>query len=99
MAEKDKDESCLANFTPFVVLIGLSVHSIFEGMAVGVESDDNSAAFMALAILLHKGAAGMSLAIALQKAFPTRPLFVMTYVFVFSLCTPLGTSLGMIIKN
>ena len=31
-----KAGSCCPNMTPFVLMIALSVHSIFEGMAVGL---------------------------------------------------------------
>ena len=28
---------CVMNFTPFVLLIGLGTHAIFEGLALGLE--------------------------------------------------------------
>ena len=34
---KKKDDGCLANLTPFVLLIGLGAHSVFEGIAMGAE--------------------------------------------------------------
>lgn len=30
-------KSCGEKFTPFILLIGLGAHSIFEGIAVGIE--------------------------------------------------------------
>ena len=51
--------------TPFVLMIGLGVHSIFEGLSLGLNQDWKGTAVMALAIFLHKGAAGMSLGISM----------------------------------
>lgn len=82
-----------------MLLIGLGVHSIFEGIALGVEDKDSAAFFMALAIFIHKGFAGMSLAISLMKAFPTRDSFVIALVAFFAIFTPLGVTIGLIIKN
>jgi zinc transporter ZupT len=56
--------------TPFVLLIGLGTHAIFEGLALGMSSDYDSTFIFAAAIFLHKGAAGMSLGISMSKTFP-----------------------------
>jgi zinc transporter ZupT len=56
--------------TPFVLLIGLGTHSIFEGLAVGISGDTSEVLIFALAIVLHKGAAGMSLGISMAQTFP-----------------------------
>jgi hypothetical protein len=34
-----KKPKCLDNFTPFVLLIGLGTHAIFEGLALGLQDD------------------------------------------------------------
>jgi len=56
--------------TPFVLLIGLGVHSVFEGISVGMCEDFDKTVVFTLAIVLHKGAAGMSLGISMNKTFP-----------------------------
>ena len=56
--------------TPFVLMIALSVHSIFEGIALGLGKTEAAVMNMVIAILVHKGAAGSSLGISLVKAFP-----------------------------
>ena len=55
---------------PFVLMIGLGIHSIFEGLAVGISDDLTDVLIMGLAIFLHKGAAAMSLGISMAKTFP-----------------------------
>jgi zinc transporter 1/2/3 len=85
--------------TPFVLMIALSVHSIFEGLAVGLTSDVSNAFSMVLAIAVHKGAAASSLGISLVKTFPDDFKLCRWLVFVFSLATPFGIILGMILSN
>ena len=100
MEKKDEGKpGCLENMTPFVLLIGLGVHAVFEGIAMGTETDSGKAAIFALAIFLHKGAAGMSLGISLAKTFPHRDLFVVSLLVFFSTFTPLGIIIGMLLKS
>ena len=97
--ELRKAGSCCPNMTPFVLMIALSVHSIFEGLAVGLTSDVSNAFSMVLAIAVHKGAASSSLGISLVKTFPDDFTLCRWLVFVFSLATPFGIILGMILSN
>ena len=70
MADTKKKSSCCPNMTPFILMIALSVHSIFEGMALGLQSDMASVMNMVIAVCIHKGAASSSLGISLVKTFP-----------------------------
>ena len=85
--------------TPFILLIGLGTHALFEGLALGLESDVSKVEIFALAIILHKGAAGMSLGISMFKTFPGdhEKKFVMLMITMFALFTPIGVVLGMIL--
>ena len=56
--------------TPFVLLVGLGLHSIFEGIALGLKEEAKDATIFAVAILLHKGAAAFSLGISYVRNFP-----------------------------
>lgn len=56
--------------TPFVLLIGLGTHAMFEGLALGISGDSNEVLLFATAIVMHKGAAGMALGISMAKTFP-----------------------------
>ena len=61
--------TCIENMTPFILMIGLGTHSIFEGISLGLSDKYQSTMIFALAIILHKGAAGMSLGISMAKTF------------------------------
>ena len=85
--------------TPFILMIALSVHSIFEGLALGLSKNESEVLNMAIAIIAHKGAAGLSLGISLIKTFPNDHTLIRLLVLVFSVATPIGVGLGMILAN
>ena len=78
---------------PYLIALLLGIHSLIEGIALGVENSEARAAMILLAVLCHKGLAAFSLGVALTRsAVPlTRFLQVITF---FSLMTPLGGILG-----
>ena len=80
--------------TPYILMIALSVHSIFEGMALGLSKNETDVINMMIAILIHKGAAGSSLGISLVKTFPNDFRLCRWLVFTFSIATPFGVVLG-----
>ncbi len=77
-------------------MVGLGTHAIFEGIALGVSDDLKEVEIFALAIILHKGAAGMSLGISMAKAFPNEKRFVTLMLFLFACFTPIGVIIGII---
>ena len=97
--EHEEKNGCCSNMTPFILMIALSVHSIFEGLALGLQSDMGSVVNMLIAILVHKGAASSSLGISLVKTFPDNFRLCRQLVFCFSCATPLGVGIGMAVAN
>ena len=85
--------------TPFILMIALSVHSVFEGLALGLQLNEAQVINIVIAILVHKGAAGSSLGISLVKTFPTNFRLCRQMIVIFSLATPLGVLIGMAIAN
>jgi solute carrier family 39 (zinc transporter), member 1/2/3 len=85
--------------TPFVLLIGLGTHAMFEGLALGISGDSNEVLLFATAIVMHKGAAGMALGISMAKTFPDEPNFVAGMIVLFAVFTPIGVGFGMLLKN
>lgn len=52
-----------------------------------------------IAIVVHKGAAGSALGIALVKNFPDDFRLVRQLVFLFAIATPVGVVIGMLCSN
>lgn len=98
-AKTKKDTSCCPGMTPYILMIALSVHSIFEGLALGLTKDEGDLINIVIAILVHKGAASLSLGISLIKTFPTDFWLCRKLILLFSFATPLGVFIGMLVAN
>jgi zinc transporter ZupT len=59
--EKLLDFKPKSSLTPFLLLIALSLHGFFEGIALGIQSEFNGVLFLAAAILSHKWAEAFTL--------------------------------------
>ncbi len=99
MQEIKKNTSCCPNMTPFILMIALSVHSVFEGLAAGLAKSEGQVLNMVVAIIVHKGAAGCSLGISLVKTFPDNFRLCRQLITLFAFATPLGVAIGMAVVN
>lgn len=82
-----------------MLLIGLGSHSVFEGLAVGIEKWPAKTLLFAISIALHKGAAGLSLGISLNNTFPGERGFVSLIILIFALMSPTGIAVGMALEG
>ena len=86
--------------TGIIVSIGLALHNIPEGLAIG-SGFDSSASLglsLAIAICLHDIPEGISMAIPM-KSGGMHPLKVMFYVILSGLATGLGALIGALVGN
>uniref|UniRef100_A0A6N2KIW1 Zinc transporter n=1 Tax=Salix viminalis TaxID=40686 RepID=A0A6N2KIW1_SALVM len=81
-----------------MLVFALCFHSVFEGIAIGVEKT-NSDAWKALwTISLHKIFAAIALGIAVLRMIPDRPFVsCVAYAFPFAISSPIGVAIGIII--
>uniref|UniRef100_A0A3Q3XRY1 Solute carrier family 39 member 1 n=1 Tax=Mola mola TaxID=94237 RepID=A0A3Q3XRY1_MOLML len=80
-------------FRSFMLFLSLSLHSVFEGLAIGLQSTDSRVLEICIAILVHKSIIVFSLALKLvQSAVP--PLWVAAYIGVFAMMSPIGIAIG-----
>jgi len=85
------------NLQSFVLLIALSTHAMFEGIALGLTGDLASTINIMLALVIHKSAASMSLGISIFKNFSNEDQGKgMLLLIIFALATPLGIAAGLI---
>lgn len=84
--------------TPFILMIALSMHAMFEGIALGLMNNTSSVINLIVSILIHKCAEAMSISFALQKTFYNFGTLA-KFIFLFSLATPIGTSIGLLLGN
>lgn len=81
-----------------VLLAAMSVHSLFETMALGLANDWTSAVMMAASIGLHQPAESIALLVAFLKTSMPRPQ-VMRWLALFSMVGPLGVTAGVLISK
>ncbi|XP_030271436.1 zinc transporter ZIP1 [Sparus aurata] len=82
-----------SSFRSFMLFLSLSLHSVFEGLAIGLQSTDSKVLEICIAILVHKSIIVFSLSVKLvQSAVP--PLWVAAYIGVFALMSPIGIAIG-----
>uniref|UniRef100_A0A8D0BIM3 Solute carrier family 39 member 2 n=1 Tax=Salvator merianae TaxID=96440 RepID=A0A8D0BIM3_SALMN len=89
---KDLPESH-SSFRAFVLFLSLSFHSIFEGLAIGVQKEETNAIQLCLAVLIHKAIVVFSLALKLVQS-GTKARWTMLYLVVFALMSPAGIGVG-----
>ena len=99
LVSNKKKKSCCPNMTPYILMIALSTHSFFEGLAVGLATDEGSLINIVVAIAVHKSAAAVSLGISLVKTFPNNFSLCRWLIFMFSIASPLGIAVGMVAVN
>ncbi|XP_036951184.1 zinc transporter ZIP1 [Acanthopagrus latus] len=82
-----------SSFRSLMLFLSLSLHSVFEGLAIGLQSTDSKVLEICIAILVHKSIIVFSLSVKLvQSAVP--PLWVAAYIGVFALMSPIGIAIG-----
>ncbi|ESP05556.1 hypothetical protein LOTGIDRAFT_103006 [Lottia gigantea] len=81
-----------------ILLIALSMHSVFEGLAVGLQKTSGDVIGIFSALILHKSILGFSLGLNLVQSKLSQGV-VMRSVLIFSVSAPLGVGVGMGIIN
>ena len=87
-----------SSITPYILLIALSVHGIFEGIALGVMNTVKECSILFSAIILHKWAAAFALGISFYKSGTEKELFI-KMILIFTSFGPLGIIIGMIFSD
>ena len=98
---KNKTEYFVESKASSYLLLGsLSVHSVFAGMALGLESGTGESAFSAIlfSILSHKGVAAFALGAAFVKK-SIKTILGIAFVVLFSAMTPLGFLFGSFLEE
>ena len=87
-----------SNITPYILLVALSLHGLFEGIALGVMKTIRDLIFLLIAILAHKSAESLALGISFFKSGTERNIFIKMIV-IFSLFSPSGIIIGILFSS
>jgi len=76
-----------------MLLVALSFHSIFEGIAIGLQEEEGSLLSIFIAVIVHKAVMAFSLGLNIAQSDLSLRNFVLSNV-VFSLSSPIGVGVG-----
>lgn len=81
-----------------LIVLALSVHELFEGLSVGLESSAGNVWYMFGAVSAHKLVIAFCIGVELVTS-GMKTFLVVIYVFTFAVVSPLGIGIGMAISN
>ncbi|XP_013884861.1 zinc transporter ZIP1 [Austrofundulus limnaeus] len=76
-----------------VLVLSLSLHSVFEGLALGLLEEDQEVLEVLVALLIHKSIMSFSLSLQLSQGVLQRRS-ALTCLLLFSIMSPLGVAVG-----
>ena len=80
-----------------ILVTALSVHSLFEGLAMGLQNSNSAVWSLFVAIATHKAVIAFSTGLQITKSFSPLIKPVIISVCVFSVMSPLGGAIGTVI--
>ena len=82
----------------YMLLLALSIHSVFEGTALGLQEDMSKMIHLFVAIVLHEILVAFAFGANLAKMALRRSVFVQMVVF-FCIMIPLGVAIGIAVGH
>ena len=82
----------------FIMLLSLSIHGLFECLALGIQTNYNNALFLFIALMIHKWAEAFAIGILFVKAKFTKKFFYLM-IFAFALIGPIGVAIGIVLAS
>ncbi len=81
-----------------LLTVALSFHSIFEGLAIGLQEDKRSLVNIFTAVIVHKAIMALSLGLTVAKSPMSFKSFLLS-VSIFSLASPIGMAIGIVLTD
>ncbi|XP_065567174.1 zinc transporter ZIP1-like [Artemia franciscana] len=89
-----QDPASHSSLRALLLLAALSVHSVFEGLAIGLESKVDTVMQIFVAVILHKCVVAFSLSMNLVQSHLSK-WAIMRLLVLFCLASPIGVGIGM----
>ena len=80
----------------FILLLSLSIHGLFECLALGIQTNYNDALLLFIALMIHKWAEAFALGILFVKAKFTKKFYYLI-IFLFAFIGPVGVVVGIVL--
>lgn len=92
------DGKLVSSIRGLLIVLALSVHELFEGLAVGLEGSAATVWYMFGAVAAHKYVIAFCVGVELIVA-RTKFWLAVAYIFTYSVVSPLGMAIGILLSN
>lgn len=92
------DGKLVSSIRGLLIVLALSVHELFEGLAVGLEGSTSTVWLMFGAVSAHKFVIAFCVGVELIVA-RTKFWLAVAYIFTYSVVSPLGIGIGILLSN
>ncbi|XP_063706319.1 zinc transporter ZIP3-like [Culicoides brevitarsis] len=93
-----EEDSFSSNMRGLLIVLALSIHELFEGLAVGLESSSSTVWYMFGAVSAHKYVIAFCIGVELVVN-KTKTWLGITYILIYSFVSALGIGIGIILVN
>lgn len=94
----ETDGKIVSSIRGLLIVLALSVHELFEGLAVGLEGSAATVWYMFGAVAAHKYVIAFCVGVELIVA-RTKFWLAVAYIFTYSVVSPLGMAIGILLSN
>ena len=95
---QDVNNTSQALLRNFLTVMALSIHCIFEGLAIGLEKEAHDVWILFAAVAAHKFVISFCIGLELHQA-KTPVILYVSYIIIFALVTPIGMGIGIAIST
>jgi zinc transporter 1/2/3 len=88
----------LAKLRSMILLIALSLHMIFDGLALGLQKKESKVWQLLAALCVHKAVISFSVGLRLQETLSSLKQ-VVVYIVLFALVSPIGIGIGLAVTT
>lgn len=93
MPDFKNDDLLVTSVRGLIVVLALSVHELFEGLAIGLQTSTSYVWYMLAAVAAHKLVIGFCVGVELVNS-KTKLVLMLVYMLTYSLVSPLGIGIG-----
>jgi zinc transporter 1/2/3 len=94
VAGESKDGGVLKSIT---FAVAMSLHSILEGFALGVQDDSTGILTLFISLIIHKGIEAFSVGLQITRQNSKKTCMVVSTILVYAIMTPVGAMLGLLL--
>lgn len=88
----------LASFRSFVLLLAISIHTVFEGLAIGLQDSTTGLLTLFTAIMVHKTIIAFSLGLQFAENLKKKSKAIL-FMTIFSVLSPIGIAIGTAVSS